>query len=240
MNVKALRKYVLYILFGCLPTGTFAQTAAPWDTIFNGQNLEGWSVIGGAGKVAVEDRAFVLHRTARTREHTFVVTDRYYQDFILEVEGKRDEGFQYGIVFRAQPAPDTAHVRLYGYQVKLDHDKQRNWTGGIFNDFGTTWNWLYTLADDPRAQRAVHEAGQWDHYRIEAIGEHIKVWVNEIPTTNMKNSKYRAGQIAFKIHSLGDNVAQEKPAGWIKNIRVITSNPEKYVQPMDIPAKAVE
>lgn len=217
-----------------------AQPADAWETIFNGKNLNGWSIIGSTGKVSISDGSIELHQRANTKEHTFVRSDKRYQNFIMEVDCKRDPLFFYGILFRAQPAPDTAHVRLYGYQIKFDHKPDRRWTGGIFDDFGNTWNWLYTLTEDKRAQNATKPAGEWDHYRIEAFDDHIKVWVNGVPTTNMINNKYEEGYIAFKIHFLGNKVEREKEGGWIKNIRVITKDPEQYSQAMDIPIKNVE
>ncbi len=175
-----------------------------------------------------------MHRKANTREHTFLRTNKKYRDFILELECRRDEQFQYGILVRAVPAPDTAHVRLYGYQVKVDHNANRRWTGAIFDDYGNTWRWLSTLSDNPEAQNALKEAGLWDHYRIELIGNHLKVWVNGVAATNLISEKYRKGYIALKIHFLGDNVALEKPTAWVRNIRIITRNPGEYSRPMEI------
>ncbi len=240
MKVSKFLSVLFFLLALCFPVKSSAQPAEAWETIFNGKNFEGWSIIGGAGKFDVADSAFVLHMTANTTEHTFARTNKMYKDFILEVECKRDSTFYYGILFRARPAPDTAHVRLYGYQVKVDHSAARKWTGGIFDDFGNTWHWMYTLADDNRAQQALKKAGEWDHYRIEAIGNHIKVWLNGIPTSNLINDKYQKGYIAFKIHFMGNEPEKEKVAAWIKNVRIVTIHPEKYARPMDIPAKNAE
>jgi hypothetical protein len=230
--------YITFIIF--FSTQAQAQQAKVWKTIFNGQNLDGWSIIGGAGKVSIEGGAIKLGQKANTAEHTFIHTNRKYKDFILEVDCKRDAGFFYGILFRAQPAPDTAHVRLYGYQSKVDHKPKRNWTGGIFDDFGNTWNWMYTPVNDQRAQKALKPAGEWDHYRIEAIGHNIKVWLNGIPISNILNSKYDQGYIALKIHFLGDKKEKEKNAAWIKNIRIIDTNVLKYAQQMDISTVTVK
>ncbi|MFT7160064.1 MAG: hypothetical protein ACI9GZ_001237 [Bacteroidia bacterium] len=230
--------YITFIIF--FSTQAQAQQAKVWKTIFNGQNLDGWSIIGGAGKVSIEGGAIKLGQKANTAEHTFIHTNRKYKDFILEVDCKRDVGFFYGILFRAQPAPDTAHVRLYGYQSKVDHNSKRNWTGGIFDDFGNTWNWMYTPVNDQRAQKVLKPAGEWDHYRIEAIGHNIKVWLNGIPISNILNSKYDQGYIALKIHFLGDKKEKEKNASWIKNIKVIDTDVLKYAQQMDISTVTVK
>ncbi len=216
-----------------------AQNSKGWKDLFNGENLNGWSVIGGQGKVEVEDNAIVLRQTANTKEHTFVHTKKKYKNFILEVDCKRDPRFFYGILFRAQKAPDTAHVRLYGYQSKVDHKSDRSWTGGIFDDFGNTWNWMYTPDTDERAKKALKPSGEWDHYHIEAIDNTIKVWLNDIPISNIQNAKYKKGYIAFKIHFLGNNKEQEKQRAWIKNVCIVTSNLSKYTKTIDIPMLAV-
>lgn len=215
-----------------------AQPASAWKNLFNGNDLQGWTKTGGSGKVSVRNKCIVLNMKANTTEHTFLYTNRVYKDFIFEVDCKRDSSFHYGILFRARRAADTAHVRLNGYQVKIDHTS-RHWTGGIFDDFGTTWNWLYTLEGDQRAQQAEKRVGEWDHWRIEAFGDNIKVWLNGIPTTHMSNKKYDKGFLAFKIHFLGNDPAREKASAWIKNIRVIDKNAYRYARKMDIPVVEV-
>lgn len=202
-----------------------SQTQKDWKFIFNDENFKGWKITGDAGKIKIEDKTIVLNQTVNTTEHTFLHTKKKYKNFILELECKRDAKFYYGILFRAVKAPDTAHVRLYGYQVKVDHDKKRKWTGGIFDDFGNTWNWMYTLENNEIAQKALKPAGEWDHYRIEAIDDTIKVWLNGIPTAHLKDSKYKEGYIALKIHFLKSNdKVKEIPSAWIKNIKVTTKN----------------
>lgn len=228
---------ILVVKFFILPPVS-AQPASTWKHIFNGRNLKGWKITGDAGKVSVKGNCIVLNMKANTTEHTFVHTLRSYRDFILELDCKRDLSFQYGILFRARPATDTAHVRLNGYQVKVDHTL-RHWTGGIFDDFGNSWNWLYTLEDDKVAQHAERPVGEWNHWRIEAIGNQIKVWLNGVPTTNMINSKYDKGFIAFKIHFLGNDPSRERAASWFKNVRIINTHPENYRLKMEIPVKEV-
>ena len=150
-----------------------------------------------------------------------------------------DSTFNSGILFRCFDVPDTAAVCIYGYQVKID-PSPRAWTGGIFLDFGSSWHWLYSLKDDERA-RAAYTIGQWNHFRIEAIGNNLKVWVNGIPTCNLINSRYDKGYIAFKIHSLPEKFAdQESLKGYFKNVRIITESPEKYVKAMDIAPLAAD
>lgn len=199
---------------------TSINAQSSWHTIFNGKNFKGWTKVGDSAPFAIKDGAILLHQKANTKEHSFLRTNRKYRNFILELDAKRDSLFYYGILFRAIEAPDTAHVRMFGYQVKVDHIATRRWTGGIYDDYGNTWNWLYPLTDNIPAQYALKPPGEWDHYRIEAIGDHIRTWLNGVPASDLINRKYRNGYIALKIHQLGGNAEMERYAGWVKNLKV--------------------
>jgi hypothetical protein len=216
-----------------------AQTKqAPWISLFNGKDLTGWTIKGSTGKAWVQDGEIVCHQVINTPEHTFITTDATFSDLILELDGKIDGDFNTGILLRAVDQPTESKLRLHAYQVKID-PTPRQWTGGVFDDFGPDWHWFYTLENDAHA-RAAFKIGEWNHFRVEAIGNRIKVWVNGIPTTNMINDKYSSGHIALKIHALGNKPEQEQILAHFKNIRIIDKNPALYAQVMDLPAQKVE
>ena len=238
-----MKKFALKLMYTVLISMNFfpvllAQEKAPWKTIFNGVDFTNWKMVGSTGVAEIVDSAFVCHMTANTSEHTFVCTQKSYKDFILELDVKTDSGYNTGILFRCIDKPkncDTCNVRLYGYQLKIDPSPTRRWTGGIFDDYGKSWHWLYDLSKDERARNA-YRIGYWNHIRVEAIGPSIKTWVNDVPATNMINSKYSKGTIALKIHSLKNMPEQETMKGRFKNIRIITKDIAKYLKPVDIPA----
>ncbi len=142
-------------------------------------------------------------------------------------------------LLRATTAPDTSRVGLFGYMVKIDPSLTRRWTGGIFFDYGNYIEWMYPLADDKRAQQA-ERVGEWNHYRIEAIGDIFKVWINDIPVTHLINKRYGEGWIAIKIHYLAGTPWNEQMSASFKNIRIAETGLKKYARDMDIPAKEVE
>ena len=214
----------------------------PWKYIFNGKDFTNWKLVGGTGAAEIKDSAFYCHMTANTTEHTFVCTTDKYDDLILELDVNTDPGYNTGILLRCVDKPvgcDTCKVSLYGYQVKVDPSTTRCWTGGIFDDFGASWHWLYDLSKDERARKAYH-IGEWNHFRVEAIGNSMKVWVNGIPTANLINQKYSKGYIAIKIHSLKNLPDEEKKIGRFKNIRIITRNLNEYLKTMDLPALSAD
>jgi len=240
---------------GCLCGGLLSATAvaqtnsaAPWVSLFNGKDLTGWTIKGDpTGKVWVKDGEIVCNQSTNTIEHTFVCTAAKYGDFILETDVKIDGAFSSGIILRCVDVPESerkiktgkvGRSSLDGYQVKID-TTPRKWTGGIFDDFGPNWQWYYSLENDARAREAF-KLGEWNTFRIEAIGKDIKVWINGVPVTHLVHGKYSAGYIAFKIHALLNNADRPKVLGHFKNIRIITENPASYAQAMDLPPKAVE
>lgn len=60
----------------------------PWESLFNGKDFEGWSIVGSFGKAWVEDGVIVTHMVSNTPEHTFLKTNKKYKDFKLESDCK--------------------------------------------------------------------------------------------------------------------------------------------------------
>lgn len=230
---------IIFLLVFSSHPDLFSQPGKAWKSIFDGKSFKGWTIVDTPANVTIRDNSFVIHMTKNTRRHAFIQSNEKYKDFILELDCRRDTLFDSGIMFRSIKSPDTARVGLFGYMVKIDPSLTRRWTGGVFFDYGNYIEWMYPLADDTKAQQA-ERVGEWNHYRIEAIGHHIKVWINGIPTTNMINPRYKEGFIALKIHYLNDTPWNEKMSAAFKNIRIISSKPEKYTREMDIPAKEVK
>jgi len=153
----------------------------------------------------------------------------------------KSPAFNTGVLFRCIDTPATAGVRLHGYQVKIDPSPSRRWTGGIFDDYGRNWPWLYTLAADEPARTAC-KFNEWSRIRVEAIGRSLKVRVNGSPTVRLADDKYARGPIAFKIHSFGADrdAALERNLIHFKNVRIITENPARYAMLMDLPAREAD
>ncbi len=237
---KLFRSYLK--LFACcaiVSSFAWAVRAAedePWQSVFNGSSLAGWKVVAprDPAPAVVEGGAMVLRQRINTVEHTFVTTEKRYGDFVLQLEVNDDPDFNSGILLRCSDAPANASVRLNGYQVKIDNTK-RAWTGGVFDDYGNGWRWLFDLKDNA-AGRNAFKFNEWARFRIECIGPSIKVWVNDVPTCNLIDDKYQEGYIAFKIHSVGNNPKATESAIRFRNIRILTEGLEKFSKPMDLEA----
>ena len=110
--------------------------------------------------------------------NTFLCTKKKYSDFILELELKDDEPLNSGIQIRSNTIADYRDGVVHGYQVEVD-PSPRAFSGGIYDE--QRRGWIYPLCEN-QAGRKGFKNGEWNHYRIEAIGSSIRVWVNDIQT----------------------------------------------------------
>ena len=161
--------------------------------LFDGKTLEGWRELGDA-KWTVADG--VLHGSVGGGSQSFLVTERTYGDFLLEVDVRAESGNS-GIQVRSSVTPES---RVTGYQIEID-TTERSWSGGLFEEAGR--DWLDDLADDAAA-RAAFKKGEWNRYRIECVGPWIRAWVNGIPTADYFDAARLDGVIGLQVHSGSD------------------------------------
>lgn len=200
-----------------------------WVDLFDGKTLNGWKQRGGEAKYTVED-GVIVGTTVPITPNSFLTTEKDYGDFILEVDFKVDPSMNSGIQIRShefmegdeQPEgvkKDLKPGRVFGYQVEID-PSERAWSGGIYDEGRR--GWLNDLKDNPAAQKAFKQ-NEWNHYRVEAIGGHIRTWINDVPAADLKDDMTASGFIALQVHGIG-----KKEGTWQvkwRNIR-IQENPK--------------
>jgi hypothetical protein len=91
---------------------------------------------------------------------------------------------------------------------------------------------------NPEGQMAFKK-GEWNSARIEAIGNHIRTWVNGIQCADLLDNTTPSGFIALQVHSIGNNAALEgKTVAW-RNIRILTEELEQYRMPENRDVKQI-
>ncbi|MDQ2863334.1 MAG: DUF1080 domain-containing protein [Bacteroidota bacterium] len=60
-----------------------------WKNLFNGKNLDGWHQLNGHAKYTVENGE-IIGTTVPNTPNSFLVTDKEYGDFFLDVDLKVD------------------------------------------------------------------------------------------------------------------------------------------------------
>ncbi|MDW5288144.1 DUF1080 domain-containing protein [Formosa sp. PL04] len=194
----------------------------PWTNLIEGNTLNGWDIKGGEASYRVENGVIIGTTVAHT-PNTFLTTIKHYDNFILELDFKVDSTMNSGIQIRSNSFPFYQNGRVHGYQIEIDPSK-RAWSGGIFDEGRRKW--LTTLEDNPAAQNAFKQ-NDWNHYRIEAINDTIKTWINGVPATYLVDDKTASGFIALQVHSIHGNQKEGTTISW-KNINILTENLDKY------------
>lgn len=193
-----------------------------WINLFNGKDLSGWVQRGGTAKYTVEN-GVIVGTTVLNSPNSFLCTEKNYGDFILELELMVDTSMNSGIQFRSESLPEYQKGRVHGYQMEID-PSPRAWSGGIYDEGRR--GWLYTLDINPEGKKAFKNL-QWNKYRIEAIGNNIKTWINGIPAADIVDNMTPSGFIALQVHSINS----QRPwtlgtqVKW-RNIRILTTNLE--------------
>jgi hypothetical protein len=195
----------------------------PFKEIFDGKTLNGWHIKGGNATYAVRDNAIVGTSTMNT-PNTFLASDSIYGDFILELEYKVDPKMNSGIQIRSNSIPAYRNGVVHGYQIEID-PSERAWSAGIYDE--QRRGWLFDLENNPEAQKAFKQ-NEWNSYRIEAIGDTLKTWINGTPAAHVIDPMTAEGFIGLQVHSIGTEKEKEGAEIQWRNIRIITKDVEKY------------
>jgi hypothetical protein len=190
-----------------------------WVDLFNGKDLTGWKQLNGKAKYEVKDGAIVGTSVMDT-PNSFLTTEKDYGDFILECDVKVDNKLNSGIQIRSLSKPDYQNGRVHGYQVEID-PADRAWSGGLYDE--ARRGWLYTLEINPPAKKAF-KRDDWNKYRIEAIGNSIRTFINGVPVAHLIDDMTPVGFICLQVHSIGKDAAREGTQVMWKNIRIQTTN----------------
>jgi len=231
---RTAKKFLLILLVLVASTVNSLFATDPengWEELFNGKNLEGWEQLNGTAEYKVEGNTIVGTSRMNT-PNSFLTTKKTYGDFILELDVKVDVPLNSGIQIRSLSNKEYRNGRVHGYQVEVEADKpDRLWAGGIFDE--ARRGWLYPLSINPSA-RTAFQNGQWNHYRIEAIGHSIRTWVNGVPCANLVDNMTAEGFIALQVHGIGTSEEKNgKQIRW-KNIRIKTEDLAASRTPMDM------
>ena len=198
------------------------KDSTPWKLLVDGNTTNGWNIKGGKATYDVVD-GVITGKTVMDTPNTFLTTNKHYGDFILELEYKVDPSMNSGIQIRSNSLSHYQNGRVHGYQIEIDPSK-RAWSAGIYDEGRRRW--LNPLKDNVEAQKAFKQ-NDWNHYRIEAIGDTIKTWINNIPASYLIDDKTASGFIGLQVHRIRPPKKEGTTISW-KNIKILTEDLDKY------------
>jgi hypothetical protein len=211
--------------------------------LFNGEDFSGWVQRGGKAVYTIEGNEIVGSSVLDT-PNSFLCTERTYGDFILEYEFKVDPRLNSGVQIRSEYFDEPRELtwqgktiripagRVHGYQVEIDPDvtRGRMWSAGLFDE--ARRGWLYPADGDPEQQkkfsaqgRQIFKAGDWNHIRVEAVGDSIKTWLNGTPCADLRDALTPRGFIALQVHGIGQSADKNGTQVRWRNLRLTDLTP---------------
>jgi hypothetical protein len=219
--MRIIRMIPLALLAVSLPTLSEAATKVQ---LFNGKDLSGWVQRGGKATYHIEGNEIVGTSITNT-PNTFLCTEQTYGDFILEYDFKVDPRLNSGVQIRSQcfdaetQFDDNGKTikipagRVHGYQVEIDPNPKQDrwWSAGIYDEARRGWLYPGANGGDKSAftaqGRKIFKQGEWNHVRVEAVGDSLKTWLNGTPCADIKDTVTARGFIALQVHSIGKDTA---------------------------------
>ena len=222
--MKKIKIEFLVLLF----VSCFAVSAQDnWEVLFNGKDLSNFHQLNGDASYKILNHE-LIGTSKLGIPNSFMATKKTYGDFILEFDVFVENGLNSGVQFRSLSTPDYRDGRVHGYQCEIE-TSARKWAGGVYDEARN--GWLYPLARNPKGQNAF-KPGEWNHYRIEAIGSNIRTWINDVQCANLVDDTTAEGFIAFQVHSIHDNSLEGKIVKW-KNVKIKTADLENSRKQVD-------
>ena len=217
--MKYIKIFIALLLIVFSTTNVTAQDG--WAYLLEKKKENDFHQLNGTASYKIKGKKLIGTSKMNT-PNSFWATKKFYGDFILEFEVKIDTGLNSGVQIRSHSKPGYHEGAVHGYQIEIE-TSPRKWAGGIYDE--SRRGWLNPLTDNPKGQEAWVN-GKWNHYRIEAIGNELKTWVNGVHCANLLDDMTAEGFIAFQVHSIGRKDQEGKKVRWRK-IKIKTTGLER-------------
>jgi hypothetical protein len=188
-----------------LLTAVFLCSPSQFVPLFNGENLDGWTIVNGDKSTWVASEGMIV----TTGKPTGVIrTNSMYENFILELEWKHAvENGNAGLFVWSDPLPAKGVPFTRSIEVQIMDGKELDWYtthGDIFSIWGASM-----VPDDPHpmgthierclpSERRSKGAPEWNHYVVTCIDGQINLSVNGAFVSGAREVTPRKGYICLE------------------------------------------
>jgi hypothetical protein len=157
---------------------TSAQAAGEWTTLFDGNTLKGWDVVGDANWEVADG---VIQANKGTG---FLVTPVPYRDFQITAEFWVTDDANSGIFIRCSDPKMISATNAYEVNIYDKRPDPTYRTGGI--------------VDVAKPSVVINTGGKWNTYDITAKGPKMTVILNGMKVVDAEDSKHPDGRVALQ------------------------------------------
>lgn len=169
--------------------------AADWISLFNGNDLTGWT--GSKKHWRVENGAIVGSTDETPTElNTFLVYQKPFANFHLSTEIKLRNGNS-GVQFRSTYLPGPGWI-VYGTQADAS-DENESW-GNFYEERGRGRATMKTRDEGWLRARSIVKKGDWNLIEVIAQGPSLRLLLNGKVTWEGRDDRKLDGIIALQLH----------------------------------------
>ena len=179
-----------------------------FETLFNGEDLDGWEAKGGTCTFEVKDKQ-IVGTCVKGSNSTYLCTKKTdYKNFVFTCEIKLEVDGNTGVQFRSRAAQGKKKKKgaefevVSGPQYEIEGMGKvgRNWSGGIYGQSCGGYFYPLWLKEHEKA-RAAENKTDWNRITISAEGNAVKTWMNGVPVSHwVGDGTYSEGFFALQVH----------------------------------------
>ena len=187
------------------------ETVEGFRPLFNGKDLRGWSVDSGAKEHWKVENGSIKgigagSPAAGSGSRGWLLTDREYENFVLELEFQAPLESASGVGIRAIPG-EIVEGLPHHLAIKLDR-----WSNPTYPKYGSIYYWINTFLQPSKEPKAVAD-GKWNKLAVQLQGDDLRVSVNGEEVQNLSLSdlakkpqffpgvKCKTGRIGLQQHT---------------------------------------
>jgi type 1 glutamine amidotransferase len=173
-----------------------------WQSLFDGQTLNGWTQQNGTATYEVRE-GVIVGRSVLGSPNSYLCTNDMYGDFELQFEVKCG-AINSGVQIRSLQNDEVANGQVQGPQIEIEHSPGQ--AGYIYGEAYSGWRSPEPQSKDPKVNaHRIFKNDQWNHYRILAQGPRIQTWINGQLVADLNDlesyGRFHRGMIGLQVHS---------------------------------------
>ena len=170
-----------------------AEEGGEWISLFNGKDLEGWTLRGDA-VWEVKDGVMV-GRSPGKQGHIYIgpeLTDLEVKGMFQIAVTEEGKNANSGLYFRANPPADNVNGYPEGYEAQICNSQEAH----------TGWLWKPGKGVG-KASKLLTKDGEWFAMRVKAVGPKIEIYINDELVTTYEDTEFTKGLFAIQCHNSG-------------------------------------
>lgn len=185
-----------------MPNVTPSDGSDEWQSLFDGETLNGWTQNNGTATYEVRD-GVIVGRSVLKSPNSFLCTNQTYGDFELEFEVKCG-AINSGVQIRSLQNDAIAKGHVQGPQVEIEHSPGQS--GYLYGEAYSGWRSPEPKSKDPKVNaHSIFKNDEWNHYRIVARGARIQTTLNRQLIADLDDpesfEQFPNGLIGLQVHS---------------------------------------